>query len=109
MNDYFGLIFFNKSVGIQYFSPPQGAILKLLIAFEFFSLEKDPHSNFSGHIDCSGADFPKFKHHIECNFAQECTENEDELGCEYSSDLCQGGVSYIDQCLQLHTTPKSIS
>ena len=89
---------FDISLKIEFVSKTQYGTIGFKMLFSFHTQEDGPRFTRSGHYNCSSPNYKLFKRHVECNLREECENNEDELGCWYSSNKCKGAIAYGSRC-----------
>ena len=107
--DMANLPFFNTSLEIQYDSNYFRPTIGFKMLFSFHTPENEPRISRTGRYNCTSPYYDLFKHHVECNFQKECENNEDEIGCWYSSATCKGAIAYGKRCYSYVTRMKSVT
>ena len=89
---------FNTSLEIEFTSTPDETTIGFKMLFSFYTEKEQPRFAGSGRYNCTNPNYQLFKQHVECNHLEECENNEDEVGCWYSSGKCKDAIFYDDRC-----------
>ena len=89
---------FNTSLQIEFLSIPTKTTIGFKMFFSFHTQEDEPQVARNGRFNCTSPNYELFKHHVDCNLIEECENNEDELGCWYSSITCKGAIACGKRC-----------
>ena len=89
---------FNTSLEIEFTSAPDETTIGFKMLFSFYTEKEQPRFAGSGRYNCTNPNYELFKQHVECNHLGECENNEDEVGCWYSSGKCKDAIFYDDRC-----------